>query len=227
MHGAVRPQHADRPPIRAFHSIFGAYGFWLPNDPRGSWSTYVASYELFRYGRATKTESRRSVAALPHDREAHLAAKQALRFPAVRFTGEQAAAVARGFARIAAKSGYCIHACAILRDHVHLVIARHRYPIEQVVRLLKAEASTELANCGLHPLRDFAATGDSPPTAWARRGWNVYLHTNTDIQRAVAYVERNPPKEGLRSQRWSFVAPTVGGADVLEPKRADATSGAP
>lgn len=23
------------------HVIFGAYGFWLPNDPRGSWSEFV------------------------------------------------------------------------------------------------------------------------------------------------------------------------------------------
>jgi len=24
-------------PIIAYHIVFGAYGFWLPNDPRGSW----------------------------------------------------------------------------------------------------------------------------------------------------------------------------------------------
>jgi hypothetical protein len=30
--------------IRASHVIFGAYGFWLPNDPRGSWSTFVVPY---------------------------------------------------------------------------------------------------------------------------------------------------------------------------------------
>jgi len=34
--------------LLANHSIFGMYGFWLPNDPRGSGSDYVASWELFR-----------------------------------------------------------------------------------------------------------------------------------------------------------------------------------
>lgn len=29
--------------VLAYHVIFGAYGFWLPNDPRGSWSKFVAS----------------------------------------------------------------------------------------------------------------------------------------------------------------------------------------
>jgi hypothetical protein len=31
--------------ILAYHSIFSMYGFWLPNDPRGSGSDYVASIE--------------------------------------------------------------------------------------------------------------------------------------------------------------------------------------
>ncbi len=67
----------------AYHCIFGMYGFWLPNDPRGSWSDYVAAWELYRYGSATKTESRRSVAAATHDCQRRFAAKEALKFPAV------------------------------------------------------------------------------------------------------------------------------------------------
>ena len=47
----------------AYHVVLGAYGFWLPNDPRGSWSDYVRSWELFvAGGPATKTETGRSVA---------------------------------------------------------------------------------------------------------------------------------------------------------------------
>jgi len=40
--------------IRAFHVIMTAYGFWLPNDPRGSWSEFVGSWEIFQHGPATK-----------------------------------------------------------------------------------------------------------------------------------------------------------------------------
>ena len=53
--------------VLASHVIFSAYGFWLPNDPRGSWSTFVGSLELFRFGPATKVTTRRSVAHQPHD----------------------------------------------------------------------------------------------------------------------------------------------------------------
>ncbi len=42
----------------AYHVIFGTYGFWLPNDPRGSWSTFVGSWELYRFGKATKVTDR-------------------------------------------------------------------------------------------------------------------------------------------------------------------------
>src|SRR5205823_3506957 len=102
--------------------IFSTYGFWLPNDPRGSWSDFVGSWELFRSGRATKTEETRSVAHLDHDDAARLAAHQSLKYPPVQLTSLQIAAVGRGFACYVARSGLVVRACAILPDHVHLVI---------------------------------------------------------------------------------------------------------
>jgi hypothetical protein len=76
--------------IIAHHVIFAAYGFWLPNDPRGSWSDFVGSWEPFRYGPATKTDATRSVAHRPHDTQKRLAAKKALKYPPVVFSGVQA-----------------------------------------------------------------------------------------------------------------------------------------
>jgi hypothetical protein len=69
--------------VRAYHVIITAYGFWLPNDPRGSWSDFVGSGELRKFGEATKTETRRSVAGQRHDRAARLAARAALKYPPV------------------------------------------------------------------------------------------------------------------------------------------------
>src|ERR671928_232003 len=54
--------------VHAYHLIITAYGFWLPNDPRGSWSDFVRAWELVRFGKATKTDERRSLAHRPHDR---------------------------------------------------------------------------------------------------------------------------------------------------------------
>ena len=45
----------------AYHVIVSLCGFWLPNDPRGSWSDFVGAWELFRYGgRATTVSTRPS-----------------------------------------------------------------------------------------------------------------------------------------------------------------------
>jgi REP element-mobilizing transposase RayT len=186
--------------ILGYHVIFCAYGFWLPNDPRGSWSDFVRSYELWQHGAATKTDTRRSVAARDHDHSARLAAKQSLKHQPVLFTGLQARAIAMGFASFVAKSGLIIHACAIMPDHVHLAVARHRYRVEQAVNLLKGAATTELKRQNLAP--------PSPP--WAQGLWKVFLDIPADLARAIHYVQANPPKAGLPPQHWSFVVPYDG-----------------
>lgn len=66
-------------PTLGVHLCWGTYGFWLPNDPRGSGSGYVWSDELYELGPATGLADRsRSVARRPHDRRALLEAKKAL-----------------------------------------------------------------------------------------------------------------------------------------------------
>jgi len=189
------------------HLIISAYGFWLPNDPRGSWSEFIGAWELLRFGWATKVETHRSVAHVPHDRRTRLAAKKVLKYPEVRFNGVQARAIGRGFAARATESNIAIWACAILPDHAHLVIAHHRYKVEQVSNLLKGAATLRLAEEGVHPLAATPRRDGRLPTPWGRGEWKVFLFTPTDVRRAVAYVESNPAREGLPRQRWKFVRP--------------------
>ena len=192
--------------VIAYHAIFGAYGFWLPNDPRGSWSEFVGSYELFRYGRATTTRETRSQANAEHVFDRQVAAKKALRYPPVQFTGVQARAMARGFANYVTNSGLLIWACAVLEDHVHLVVGRFRLSIEQTVIQLKGEATSKLNEEGIHPFTNIVCPNGRRPKCFARGEWSVFLETPEDVQRAICYVEENPIKEGKSPQKWSFVA---------------------
>src|SRR5262249_25121128 len=137
--------------VIGYHVIFGAYGFWLPNDPCGSSSDFVGSWELFRYGPATKTDEVRSLAHCQHDTALRLAAKQSLQHPAVQFTGLQARAIGEAFANYTRRSELVIRACAILPEHVHLVVDRFRISIEQIVIQLKRDATEELLRQNLHP----------------------------------------------------------------------------
>ena len=189
------------------HLILTAYGFWLPNDPRGSWSDFVRSWELLKFGPATHTHHRRSVARKPHDRKLRLEAKKALVRTPVEFTGIQARAIGRGFARYVARSGLVVHACSILPTHVHMVIARHPVDIRQVARLLKGDATGALSSEGLHPFAQDAFTDGRLPTPWTRHEWNCFLFSLSDLTRAIRYVERNPLKERKRLQKWNFVTP--------------------
>jgi REP element-mobilizing transposase RayT len=165
----------------------------------------VGSRELFRFGCATKVQTRKSVAEVAHDRALRLATKGALRYTPVVLTGEQARSVARGFGAAVRKHGYDIYACTILPSHVHVVLGPHEYCVEQQVRLPKAAATEMLLHDGRHPMVRLASVEGKPPSLWCRGLWKVYLNNVSAVRRAVAYVRDNPTKEGKRPHKWSFV----------------------
>ena len=190
--------------VRWHHLIITAYGFWLPNDPRGSWSDFVGAWELLRFGGATKVSNKRSYAHDPHDRARRLNAKKSLKYPVVRFNSMQRDAVARGFARAVTEADYVIHACCIGFDHAHLVVQRHSRPIERIAGHLKSKAAMEVRAAGTHPLHAFEADGVLP-SMWAERSWSVFISEREHLRCAVDYVDRHPGKEGLPEQNWDFV----------------------
>ena len=194
--------------IHGYHVIFGAYGFWLPNDPRGSYSDFVGKWELVRFGRATKTLVRKELS--PEEDAERIAAKQSLRYPSVQFTGLQAQAIGAGFAESASKGRFTIWACAILPEHVHLVLARDRFSAEQMGNFLKGSATKLLRNRQLDPLASMIKSGIKPPSPWAERRWKIFLDSEESIRNAIAYVNENPIKEGKPPQTWSFVEPFRG-----------------
>jgi REP element-mobilizing transposase RayT len=198
--------------IYAFHLPLTNYGFWLPNDSRGSGSDYVRNKKLLPYGEATKVKTRRSVAWRPQNFEVKRLARSALRYPPVEFTGLQALSCGRGIKRAIEKYGFVIWACCIQPDHMHLVVKRHRYPIEQVIRQLRTEMTQQLLEDGLHPLvamRDREPDG-SIPSIWGRSPWKVFLDDEEGILRSIDYVRDNPLRRKLRRQKWSFVVPYRG-----------------
>ena len=111
--------------VLASHVVFTVYGFWLPNDPRGSWSDFVRTWELYWFGPPTKVTTRRSLARDAHNQQLRRVAKSALRYAPVHLTGRQALSVARGFKRALTESGYVVYACAVLPEHAHAVVKRH------------------------------------------------------------------------------------------------------
>ena len=191
--------------LHGFHVIFSAYGFWLPNDPRGSWSEWVRRWELVRFGKATKISTRSSVANRHHDRNLRQAAKLALKYPEVQFTGRQAQAVGLGFRDAIEEANYIVYACSILPQHVHMVLGTHERDIRRVVGHLKARATQSLSARSLHPLTRFRQKDETIPSPWGRNCWVVFLFDERHLLEAIEYVQNNPVKEGKPRQHWSFV----------------------
>lgn len=199
----------DDKPIIAWHFIFCTYGFWLPNDPRGSWSRFVRSPDIFAAGGSATGGGniRRSVAGAGHNVAARLLAKQALYHPPVRLTGLQALAAVRGIEAAVREKQHVVRALAIMPDHVHIVMNVHHLPTNHVIWHLKARATQSMSAAGIHPLAALADPAGRMPSPWARNHWCVFVRS-TELDQVIRYVENNPIKAGLKAQRWKFVTPS-------------------
>ena len=191
----------------AFHLIISAYGFWLPNDPRGSWSDFVSAWELYRFGPATKVSDARSYAHDPHDVSFRRAAKHSLKYPPVRFDTAQRDEIAKGFGVAAREADYLIHACCIAQEHAHVVIASHAREITVIAGHLKSAATRALTEAAIHPLANCIGKRGTLPTPWSEGCWKVFIDSADQRDAAIRYVERHPAKERLPPQRWTFLTP--------------------
>ena len=197
--------------IHGYHVIMPMYGFWLPNDPRGSWSDFVRRWEIAKFGASTKTLERRSLSELSQEElKTRDAARRALQYEPVSISGQQEVSIAKGFATHIVKSNYTVWACSILPEHTHLVIARHTYKVEQMVNLLKGASTRQITEDGLHPFQEITPEGDRLPRMWAAHEWKQYLDSEQAIEQAIEYVVQNPIREQKAAQQWSFVTPFAG-----------------
>ena len=191
--------------IYAFHLPLCNYGFWLPNDVRGSGSDFVRKTNLLPYGEAKKVSTRRSVAHRAQNYEIKRLARSSLTYPPVEFTGEQSLSCGTGIRRAVAKHGLTIWACCVQPDHIHLVVKRHHYPIEQVIRQIRTEMTAQLLADGLHPFQDLREKDGSIPCIWSRSPWKVFLDDDAGIRRSIKYVQDNPLRRKMPRQSWKFV----------------------
>ena len=104
-------------------------------------------------------------------------------------------------AGVVAERTYTVWACAILSNHMHMVIRRHRDDALAMWRLI--------AGGTLPFLRGFEDVSANHPV-WAARPYKVFLRTPAEVRGCVRYVAENPAKEGLAAQSYDFVQPYDG-----------------
>jgi REP element-mobilizing transposase RayT len=181
--------------VIAYHLIWTAYGWWLPNDPRGSGSKHVNSARLLdlgklHQGRKQIQPSGRVV------REFYEKAAPLLKHPLLTFDEPARTALASAFEEEIARQNYTCWACAVMPDHVHILIRKHKHLAEEMAENLMRASREKLTTLGHRE--------SSHPTWIDATGWKVYLDPD-DILRTIRYVELNPVKIGLPEQKWCFV----------------------
>jgi REP element-mobilizing transposase RayT len=186
--------------VAAHHLIWTAYGWWLPNDPRGSMShdirvESIAALGEIHHGRKRQQPSRAELLDFFDE------ARDTLKHPLLTFSQEDVAVIADSFRRIITEKPYTCYACAIMPDHVHALIRRHRDRAEDMIDTLQRASREQLIaaerRAVTHPV-------------WGGPGWKVFLSTQRDIERVVHYIRLNPIKIGLPEQYWDFVKPYDG-----------------
>jgi REP element-mobilizing transposase RayT len=186
--------------VLAHHLIWTLYGWWLPNDPRGSMSRVIASDVLkelgeLHYGRKRVQPASKDIRAF-YDR-----ARDLLKSPLLTLEAAEVLAVADAFAVAFCSHRYACYACAIMPDHIHILIRKHRDLAEDMILNLQDASRTHVRELGI---RKF----DHP--VWGGPGWKVFLDSVEDIERTIRYIELNPVKARLPEQQWEFVTPYDG-----------------
>lgn len=179
--------------ILASHIILTGYGHWLPNDPRGSLSTELRVEELgelgeMHYGRRAEQPPKAEL------RNFHRKAKEVLKYPVVWFEPSLRQRIAQAFGEVMRREKLTCFACAILNNHAHLLIRRHRIRAQAMIPLLRdrsREAAADLIppNHPLWSLDLFVAFKDSPRA----------------VQTAIDYIFSNYAKHNIPPETFDFV----------------------
>jgi REP element-mobilizing transposase RayT len=183
----------DRLMVIAYHAIFTTYGTWLPNDPRGSYSKAVYNEELqalgdVLYGRQMPPPDGHTL------RRFRTAAVPTLSRPPYSINDATRPLVGAAFGEEIDARGLKCAECAIMNDHVHIILFRSTHRIEYLVNQLKGAGTRALGET---------------LTPWTRGGWKVFLDDTGGLAAAIKYVRANPPAAGLPPQHWDFVKPVT------------------
>ena len=186
-----------QPLVIAYHLMWTVYGTWLPN-PRGSTSQTLRAEPLAELGDVhfgrKKVQPKRSEVRAFYDRAAEL-----LEHPILKFDEQERVLVAEAFGDTITAERYTCYACAVMPDHVHLLIRKHKHSAEEMVENLIHTSRTKL--------REANRRTPDHPTWTAGLGWKPFLDHPNDVRRVISSIEQNPIKSGLPDQKWPFVKP--------------------
>ena len=185
------------PIVIAYHLVWTAYGWWLPNDLRGSGSKHIAQ-DIFKQLGDLHKGRKQIQPASTEVRDFYEKAAGLLKYLLLKFGNSQVLAIAQAFGQVVQDCRYTCYACAVMPDHIHILIRKHKHRAEEMLEHFHRAGRLAVAGNG-----DWGA--DHP--VFGTGGWKVFLDEPREIWRTIPYVEQNPVKIGLPVQQWGFVTP--------------------
>ena len=181
--------------VAGYHLIWTVYGAWLPNDPRGSTSSEIRAPHLEELGELHHGRKKiQPCSAII--RKFYVDAKKKLKHDLLSFNDEEVQILAAVFEQVIQQERYTCYGCALMPDHVHILIRKHRDRAEDMIAKLQETSWERIMETKRRP-------SDHP--VWGGPGWKVYLETAADIERTIRYIRANPLKARLPAQTWAFV----------------------
>ena len=183
--------------IIAHHIILTGYGHWLPNDPRGSISVELRNAALaplgdIHYGRKAVQPSRGEIRSFYKD------ARGLLKYPVLWFNKVTTQTIGEAFGEVIRSEKLTCYACAVLRNHAHLVIRRHKIRHGRMIVLFRDASRKALVEAALAPQ-------DHP--VWSLDPFVAFKDTTAAVRSAIRYVEGNLTKHSMPPQPWGFLTP--------------------
>ncbi len=183
------------PIVIAHHLVWTVYGRWLPNDPRGSNSEYVASEVIAELGVLHHGRKKVQPAGWVI-RDFYQRAREVLVYPLLTFDEAARIEIGASFANVIDAERYTCYACALMPDHVHLLIRKHKHTAEEMIENFQRASRAHLAEAQYR-------TTDHP--VWGGPGWKVFLDHPDELRRTITYIEKNPLPLRLPKRVWPFV----------------------
>ena len=115
------------------------------------------------------------------------------------FNDEEIAFLGQCFGQVIEERRYTCYACAIMPDHVHFLIRKHKHKAEEMADRLKAQSRLRLCEAGHRP--------EGHPIWCGGCVWHIFLDHPDEVRRTIGYIDKNPIAIGLPAQHWPFVAP--------------------
>jgi REP element-mobilizing transposase RayT len=171
--------------VAGYHLIWTVYGYWLPNDPRGSTSKDVRVEPIkdlgtHHYGRKETQPSSQELRTFLND------ARDVLAHSVRSMDDDDIVLVGNALSRVIAAREYVCYACAVMPDHVHILIRRHCDRAEDIIANLQEAARTALIEAGKRPINHPVWTGGP--------GWKTFINTQRQFEAEIGYIEANPEK---------------------------------